>query len=190
MDKVGKYMWIIIAVLLAVILFLLILLVGNLEKARQPVIQEEPGTSVSTPTSEPSGPNQNDVPGSLTIGSITEQGDVVIVNTNYCQIKYPYAFSDLVQVEAINQGERSVLLFTAYLNGSKVKLYELSFGDQGGMKVGTLSFGQNAVDVHATIYEPIPGQDEGSRIAFIAAQETFNDVASSLLDNANFVPAA
>ena len=82
------------------------------------------------------------------------------------------------------------MLFTAYLNGTKMKLYELSFGDQSGMKVGTLTFGQNSVDVCATIYEPIPGQDEGSRIAFIAAQETFNDVALSLLENANFVPAA
>ena len=184
MDRLGKFYWMLIGFLLAIIIVLLVVLVGNLDKQ-------------STMGGEYTPQNQVTQPGdlgksALIIKNVEEQGDMIVVNTSYCQVKYPYAFSDMIQVEAINSDEKTALLFTVLLNGQKANIYELTFGGEGVIPVGeiTLTPGQAPVSVYATFYEHDVGLSEELRIAFFAAQETFNDVATSLGENMNFVPAS
>ena len=184
MYRYGKLNWIVIAALLAVIVVLLVLLIGNLEKPQPPVDQDK---NPSTEVTQPSEPQEIH----LEIEKVEEQADVVVVTTNYCEIKYPYAFSDLVKVEAVNDDGIMSLLFVAQIEESKIKLYELFLGGEKGMHIGslTLSQGQGPVDVYAVIYEADANVNADNRITFIAAQETFNDVMVSLMENENFVPA-
>ena len=191
MNQFGKINWGLLIVLLTVILVLLIVLVVNLDKAQeQDPAMQTPGTQVTEP-SDPTGSSGPEEKG-LVIKNIEELGnEVVAVTTNYCQVQYPYAFSDMVKVEAVNEENKTALQFFALINGVNYKIYEIIFDGQGDLKIGTLSLeeGVRSVEVRATIYGPDPNLDENARLAFNAARETFNDVAMSLYENANFIPA-
>jgi hypothetical protein len=181
MDRLGRFYWVLIGFLVAIIIVLLVLLVGSLDNKQNPIEEEQtPHTQVTQPSEK-----------ILTVKSVEEQGNMIVVYTNYCQIKYPYAFADLINVEAINSNEKTSLLFTVLLDGKKMNIYELTFGGEGSISVGeiTLIPGQAPVNVYATFYESGTDLNEDMRIAFFAAQETFNDVAASLGENMNFVPA-
>lgn len=181
MDRFGKFYWMLIGFLLAVIIVLLVLLAGGLDKGPSVEAGQTPGTQATESSSV-----------RLTINNIEAQGDVVVVSTNYCQLKYPYAFSDLIKVEAVNDGQKTALLFTAFIDGQSRKIYELVFNGQTDMFIGSLTLmpGQPPVNVHGMIYQPESGWSNDARIAFIAAQETFHDVVMSLRNNMYFTPAA
>ena len=178
MNKFGKINWALTAVLLAIILGLLILLLVMMDGGKPADLQQNPGTTESASSAQ----------GVLDILSITDDHQMVTVTTNFCSVKYPYAFSDLVRVETVNEDAKTALLFTAYINGVKTNIYELVFGGQSGTKVGDLAVDGETVGVFVVFYPAVPGQDESSRLAFIAAQETINDVTASLRENGNFTP--
>ena len=181
-NRIRKFYWMLVGFLLAVIVVLLVLLIGNLNNMQN---STEPG---QTPSTQPSETGENH----WTIYSISEQGSQVVVTTNFCQLKYPYAFSDLIKVEAITEGNTMSLQFSAIIDGESHKLYVLTLGGQGDLFVCSLTVtpGQAPIRVHGTLYQPGPELSEDGRFAFVAAQETFHDVVVSLQENMSFMPAA
>ena len=177
MNSYGRINWLPVIAVLAVIFVILMVVVIGLDNRQAPDV-----SAGSQPTE--SGVEQ------LTVLSIKDQDDNVLVTTNYCAIKYPYSMSDLVQVETVNEDDRATLRFYTTLNGTKMPLYELIFGGREEMQVGSITVGQYTLPVFVVIHEAMPGLDDSSRIGFIAAQETINDVMVSLKENTNFVPAA
>lgn len=121
----------------------------------------------------------------LLVESVTEQGDAVIVVTTYGTVKYPYAFSDLISVEAETFADHAALDFLAEIEGEKHKLYTLTFHVEEGMVVGTLEIDGETYLVTAQ-FHGAAGLSDDSMVTFYAAQETFNDVVNSLSDNEGF----
>lgn len=173
----GRINWIpIIAVLIAIFVILMVV-VTNLDNRNinDPADGQQ---SSQTAAMEP-----------LSVLTVTDQGDQVIVATNYCAVKYPYAMSDLVQVETVNEDNKATLRFYTTLNSMKMPLYELVFGGQEELLLGTITVGSRELPVYVVIHEVSPTLDDSSRFAFVAAQETLNDVTTSMKENSNFVPA-
>lgn len=213
MDRSGKLYLIIIAVLLALVLVLLLLLVNNstviVEKeptvsTQVPMATEPSGTAPTEPTTlptepttaptEPTEPTDPTEPTRklLTIDRIEEVGDTVVVTTSYGQLKFPYAFTDMIKVEAINDDvlNSATLLFYLQINEKHCNLYAVTFGGEGSDPVGAMDLGEGLepVLVYVNVYGQPSGLTDGERQAFIATQETFNDVMTSLQEGENFVP--
>lgn len=126
--------------------------------------------------------------GKLVIESVEEQGDQMVVSTSYCQVKYPYAFSDLIQVEAVNEEKGAALVFFSVIEGVRTDLYTISFGGTADIQLGTLKVGADTVAVRAQICKADEKLDQELQYVFVAAQETFNDVVASLSENSSFTP--
>ena len=217
MIRSGKLYLIIIAALLAVVLALLLVLVnstGAVEKestvatqatvATDPTGTEPSGTAPTEPTTlptepttaptEPTEPTDPTEPTRklLTIDRIEEVGDTVVVTTSYGQLKFPYAFTDMIKVEAINDDvlNSATLLFYLQINEKHCNLYAVTFGGEGSDPVGAMDLGEGLepVLVYVNVYGQPSGLTDGERQAFIATQETFNDVMTSLQEGENFVP--
>jgi len=124
----------------------------------------------------------------LLVESVTEQKDAVLVVTTYGTVQYPYAFSDLLSVEAETFEEYAVLDFSATIDGAVHKLYKLIFNGEEGVPIGTLQNDGETYVITAEFYE-MSGVSGDAVITFNAAQETFNDVVNSLFDNEGFTAA-
>lgn len=165
----------IICIALGVVLALLIVMVVCLHLNQTPENDKTDGTTAG----ETSGIQE------LLLESVTEQGDAVLVVTTYGTVKYPYAFSDLLSVEAETFEKYAVLDFGATIDGTMHKLYKLMFNSEEGMLIGTLQKDGETYVVTAQFYE-MSGVSGDSVITFNAAQETFNDVVNSLSENEGF----
>lgn len=126
----------------------------------------------------------------LTVESTQQQGQTVVVTTSYCVVQYPFAFSDLIVITAVNQEDMAELNFGARLNGAEYPLFTVSFGGEG-IPLGTLTLegALPQVPVSVQIHEIDPNLDEEYTSSFFAAQEIINDVLASLAENGNFTPA-
>ena len=127
----------------------------------------------------------------LTIGASERQGETMVVDTSYGEVKYPYAFSDLIGVEALNQGNQTALTFTARINGQAENLYSIWFNGADGLAAGSMDLqdGEAPVTVTLVIYSPGAHLSGDYLTTFYATQETVNDVLSSLKENGNYTPA-
>lgn len=173
-----------IAVASAILVLLIaVLLILGRDKAPEEVV---PGTTTEAPVTE----IRSNVKAML-VESIQEEGDTVIVQTTYGTVKYPYAFSDLVIVEAQTFENHAVLEFKAELDGTEYKLYTLTFAlDRGeeGIPVGELPVDGKTYVVTA-LFHDVTGLDDDNMVTFYAVQETFNDVVNSLSENEGFTAA-
>lgn len=155
--------------------------------------QTTQGTQNTTTTVKPPETDAPEVPPikELTVLSVEEQGDAVLVNTSYCTLRYPYAFSDLIGVEAVTEKDRAALKFTANISGAIVELYTLRFDHADGIPVGTLTVDgeDSSFTVTVVFAEAAQSLSQESLTTFYAVQETFNDVVVSLAENAGFTPA-
>lgn len=124
----------------------------------------------------------------LLVEDVKEQDDFVVVDTSYCVIKYPYAFSDLIHVASQTFDNYSQLDFSAVVGSEERVLYTLLFNKDEGIPVGTLTVNGAEYRVAAVIYE-LDDVSEDHRVTFYAAQETFNDVMVSLAENPGFTAA-
>ena len=122
---------------------------------------------------------------SLLVESVEEQGDVVVVKTTYCTLEYPFAFSDLIRIEADGFGNYAQMVFSAFVGEEEVKLYTLYFNRAVGIPLGNLTVDGVEYTVTAEIHDLVYA-NEDNRLTYQAAQETFNDVAMSLEKNGNF----
>jgi len=127
----------------------------------------------------------------LLLHSVEEQGDRVVVTTSYCVLAYPFAFSDLIQVDVVDDENCSCVEFRALIGEEEYLLYAILFDSEEGIYLGTLDATEqsDAVDVYAELYPVDESLNEDSLVAFMAAQETFNDVVFSLAENDSFTPA-
>jgi len=125
----------------------------------------------------------------LTVGAIEERGDVVVVTTSYCTLKYPFAFVDLMKIEPIVQDVGAGLDFSLEVEGRKSKVFTLLFGSKEGALVGRIKLdGQaEAIDVTVVFYEVDAELNPSLHTTFYAVQETFNDIVNSLCENTNFI---
>jgi len=127
----------------------------------------------------------------LTVDSIEEQDDMMVITTSYGVMKYPFAFADLIRVNAVDEGEVSSLEFAALIAEVEHPLFAIHFGGTEGILMGNITIPEEASErsVYAEFYaadEIALGEHVGT---YHAAQEIFNDVAVSLTENQNFVSA-
>lgn len=118
----------------------------------------------------------------LTVEALTRDGKSMVVRTSYMNVEFPYAFSDLIQVEAINESNRTALTFSARINGADRKLYTIWFNASVGQPVGKydLQNDQPPVAVSVEFFQPDGKLSEDDRKTFFATQETVNEVLSSM----------
>lgn len=121
----------------------------------------------------------------LDVESVTEQEDSVLVTTTYGTVRYPFAFSDIMCVEAETFDDHAVLMFNAIIDGVLVKLYALQFNGTEGIPVGTLEVDGEEYAVTSLFYNENRISDN-NMATFYAVQETFNDVLVSLSENEGF----
>ena len=123
----------------------------------------------------------------LLVESSTERGEVVTVETTYGTVKYPYAFSDLIIVEAETFENHAALTFKAELDGEQYNLYTLLFN---GEEEDSMPLGELLVDgetyVVTALFHDVTGLSDDNMVTFYAVQETFNDVVNSLSENSGF----
>ena len=164
----------VVGIAVGVVLALLLILLAGFNKT--PGAESTPGETIVS--------NGNE----LVVESVEEQEDIVLVNTTYVTVKYPYAFSDIVSVEAETFEDYAVLEFGAIINDTTYKAYTLFFNSEEGMPIGTLERNGETYVVTAQFHDA-SGIDEDSMITFNAVQETFNDVVNSLFENEGFTAA-
>lgn len=144
--------------------------------------QTQPSEVVQTTQAEPV-----DV---LEILEIREADGRMEVETSWCTVSYPYAFSDLMTVgcETLEGTER--LVFGARLEQGECPLFYLSFGEESGILLGQLTLPEtgDTVSVWAGLYQLDEGLADADRTTCLAVQECINDVIASLSENGNFVP--
>lgn len=147
--------------------------------------QAQPSEEGSTPAAaRPAWP-------ALTVDSVEQQDTQMVVSTSYAAVQYPFAFSDLIKVTAVDTEERIQLEFKAALDGKEYPMFALRFGGSEGTMLGTIDIDEAAMDVPVWLifYSEDPDMDPGSRSSFYAAQESVNDVVASLTENEDFTPA-
>lgn len=120
----------------------------------------------------------------LTIQDRYRQGSSMLVKTSYLDVAFPYAFSDVIFVEAINEDGMAALAFSTKTSTMDERIYTVWFGGTTGESIGTY---QGNVPVTVEFY-PLPDDlSEDDRGTFKATQETFNDVLQSMHEDKNFI---
>lgn len=125
----------------------------------------------------------------LTVNAVLEQENQVRVQTSYGTVCFPFAFSDVIQVEAKNLGSAAALCFYAKIDGDTHKLLTLWFNRDEHIPIGSLLVDGKEVSVTAELFDVPFGLDQGERNTFLAAQECFNDIVVSLYEIEGFTPA-
>ncbi len=127
----------------------------------------------------------------LEILSREPEGEMILLRTNYAEMRYSYAFFDLIDVEVKNGGIYSSLTFYLTIEDYRYMLYRLNFGPGKGVDIGTLDLrgASQPVKVWAEVARAPADLPQELKTTFFAAQETFNEVANSLANNPNFQPA-
>lgn len=122
----------------------------------------------------------------MVIHSVEEQGKLVCVKTSYGDFSYPFAFSDLVVMEPVNEESYVGLAFSAYIGGNCEPVYTLWINSDRGMTAGTLRVEDKTYSVTLEIMDAREDLDANSLSTFNAVQETLNDVLQSLAAGGNF----
>lgn len=161
----------------ALVLCLLLALVGCKKEETGESQATEPAATQPEPTCPP-----------LAVTDTQEQEDWVVVTTSYCTLKFPFAFSDMLQVTAA--AEEESLYFTAKLGDTEQTVFVIRFGGEGTVELGQLRLPvtEATVSVRADLLplpEDLPQEHHGS---YYAVQEVFNDVIASMAENENFTP--
>ncbi len=179
-----------VSIALGVVLVLLVVLLVCLGSGKTPEASVPDSTEGTMTAPAETTPTEETLPKmkELLVESVEEQEDIVLVNTTYVTVKYPYAFSDIMSVEAQTFEDYAVLEFGAIIHDTTHKVYTLFFNGEEGMPVGTLQLDGETYVVTAQFHD-VSGMNEDSMITYYAAQETFNDVVNSLSENEGFTAA-
>lgn len=126
----------------------------------------------------------------LTVESVTEEGGRIVVNSSWCTVAYPFAFADLLRVNAGQIMGSPALCFTAVIGGEEYAVFDICFG-RGDILLGELELPVTGekIQVRADLHKAPEGLTEGQLSSFLAAQECFNDVSASLMEHPGFTPA-
>ena len=127
----------------------------------------------------------------LTVESEEQQDTVMAVQTSYGTVKYPFAFSDLIEVTAVNGDSQAALEWYALIGEEKYPIFTITFNGSEGDLIGTMEIevDRTAEPVHMVFFAA-DGKLEGSDLnTFYVAQEVVNDVIASLAENEAFAAA-
>lgn len=124
----------------------------------------------------------------LTVGEITRDAERMVVDTSYMDLAFPYAFSDLITVQAVNQEKVTGLIFRAKIAGEDRDIYTIWFNGAEGQDIGTYDpkDGDVPVVVRVVFAEPVADWKNDDRVTFFATQETFNDVLAAMKGDERF----
>lgn len=115
------------------------------------------------------------------------------IETPYCAMSIPYAFSELVSVEENKTATAASYTFRAELENEPVPVYTIHFvptaSETEGNAFGTLKTDDGQIRVLFEAYEPDESLSEDDLESFYSAQETINDVFQSLRELPGFTPA-
>lgn len=178
MNKKLIYLIAGVAVAFAAIVLLLVFS-GDKEAEDELIVHDIESTQESAATQHPA----------LTLLERKEHDDVVELVTSYCTLSFPYAFSDLVVEEVVDEDGRIAIDFYAALGGSKYPIYTISFSGEGEIPLGSIEVDGETFEMTAKFFEDAADLQGDDVISFHAAQETFNDVWHSLEANGNFSSA-
>lgn len=119
-----------------------------------------------------------------------EGEDVILVKTSYANVKYPFAFSELIHVRATDTESVKTLEFYTVLGGQEYRLFDVIFGGTEGIRLGdiTVPGRSTTMPVFAVIHDEGRELDEENKRSYVAARDCFNDVVVSLSDNKGFTP--
>lgn len=169
---------------LGVVLTLLIMMLVRLNADKVPESQGSGTTADTVPATTEAVYQLKE----LLVESVTEQEHDVLVVTTYGTVRYSYAFSDLIIVEAENFVDHVELKFGATIDDEVRNLYTLIFDGEEGIPIGTLQVDDDTYAVTAQFHD-VSGISEDGMVTFYAVQETFNDVVNSLSENEGFTAA-
>ena len=156
------------------------------QEEQEQTLQTQPADEDNAISPEQSEPSRLE----LTVESVEQEEQTMVITTSYCVLKYPFAFSDLIRVTAVEQDGLPALLFHAYLNGTEYPIFSIVFDGAEGIPVGTLELSDGTtVSVTAQLYEADGSLEQDMLRSFYAAQENFNDIINSLTDAEGFTPA-
>lgn len=116
----------------------------------------------------------------LVIHSLEEQGEWVHVSTSYCDFVYPLAYSDLLEIDTVNNGDCVALVFMANLQDTTEPVYRLWINAKTGAYVGELTANGDTYSLYVEVIEPRQNLDSALLDSYYAAQETLNDVLQSM----------
>ena len=124
----------------------------------------------------------------LTVGEVVRREQSMVVQTSYLDVAYPYAFSDLIYVVAVNEDTATALEFRVKTSSMDEKLYTVWFNGTTGEQVGSFNLKDSGkkVPVMVVFYGLPAGLSEDDQGTFKATQETFNDVLASLAEDPSF----
>lgn len=147
----------------------------------QSQLQTQPTEGIQTTQSAPV-----DV---LEILELREEDAWVKVETTWCTLGYPYAFSDLITVRCESGADTARLEFSAGLEQGECPLFYVSFGEDTGILLGSLTLPETGetVSVWAGIYSLEEDLTDADRAACLMCQECVNDMIAFLNENSNFV---
>lgn len=122
------------------------------------------------------------------IESINEESEWVTFCTTFGSFRYPYAFSDLIVVEAQGYNDYCELKFSFRNQNEIVSIYTMRFNSKVGSMCGTLTVPNSDLSVPVSVmFSELPKDfSEDEKRSFYATQETFNDVVFSWDENNNF----
>lgn len=175
-----------VAILLALCAVVTAFAAGGCRKIEKP--DEDP--TKDTQIGSEDVPEEMNVP-ELQIETTDEDNKWVTVKTTYGVVRYSSAFSDIVAVTAVQHEAASQLLFTANIGESEIPLYTIRYDEEGeGIVLGTLKLTSNVTVPVSVTLSDAPAELAGNDLAtFIAAQETFNDVLTSMMEDSRFTMA-
>jgi len=127
----------------------------------------------------------------LKIEATSESGSWIVVETTYGEVRYPYAFSELISVNATSSKDSAHLQFVAEINGEDVVVYTIYYNEEIGSRLGEFDLGGEVGRVSVSVVfetasDLIP---EEWLSTFYATQETFNDVLTSIGEDIRFTEA-
>ena len=120
----------------------------------------------------------------------------IAVETSYGSLKYPYALEEIVKCERQDTDGLESYIFSAVLDGSEIKVYTINFAASERAKLGdplgtVQDSAGNSVYVYFQVEDDIVNDNMtvDQKNTVYAAQETVNDVISSMKDFATFAAA-
>lgn len=127
----------------------------------------------------------------LKIESVSESGSWVIVETTYGEVRYPYAFSEVMSVNAISNDNSAQLQFATKIESTDVVVYTIYYNEEIGSKLGEFDLGGETGKVSVSVlFESASSSiPEDWLTTFYATQETFNDVLGSMCEDVRFTAA-
>ncbi len=124
----------------------------------------------------------------LKILSIEDGETEVMLNTNYCELRFPSTYYDLLKADAYYGDGTGCIIFSANIGNGHATVYTIIFNGEDGTAIGKLKLDgvDEPIRVSVNFYEPASNILGEALNSFYAAQETFNDIIVSLGENENY----